>query len=61
VRDAFSTDRDLYDRHAVLDALDGEAKFGRTFWGLFSLELWQQRFHDRATDFQSLLTKETTP
>jgi asparagine synthase (glutamine-hydrolysing) len=61
VRDTFATDRDLYDRRAVVDALDGEAKFGRTFWGLFSLELWQQRFHDRATDFQSLLTKETTP
>jgi asparagine synthase (glutamine-hydrolysing) len=60
VRDTFANDRDLYDRHAVLAAVDGEAKFGRTFWGLFSLELWQQRFHDRAGEFHGLLTKETT-
>jgi asparagine synthase (glutamine-hydrolysing) len=60
VRDTFSVDRDLYDRDAVVGALDGEAKFGRTFWGLFSLELWQQRFHDREHEFRSLLTKEKT-
>ena len=28
--------------------VDREARFGRTFWGLLSLELWQQEFHDRA-------------
>ena len=44
----------------AFDALEGEAKFGRTFWGQFSLELWQQRFHDRAGEFRALLTKETT-
>ncbi|MEZ5123723.1 MAG: asparagine synthase C-terminal domain-containing protein [Solirubrobacterales bacterium] len=55
VRDAFATDRDLYDRRAVLDALDGEAKFGRTFWGLLCLELWQQRFHDRERELHSLM------
>jgi len=62
LRDTFATDRDLYDRRAVLDALDGEAKFGRTFWGLLSLELWQQRFHDREHEFRSMLapTTETT-
>ena len=62
LRDAFATDRELYDRRAVLDALDGEAKFGRTFWGLLSLELWQQRFHDREHEFRSMLapTTETT-
>jgi asparagine synthase (glutamine-hydrolysing) len=60
VRDTFAADRELYDRDAVVGALDGEAKFGRTFWGLFSLELWQQRFHDREHEFRSLLTKEKT-
>jgi asparagine synthase (glutamine-hydrolysing) len=60
VRDVFSTDRELFDNRAVLAALDGEAKFGRTFWGMFSLELWQQRFHDRESEFQALLTTERT-
>jgi asparagine synthase (glutamine-hydrolysing) len=61
VGDVFSArDRDLFDGGAVLAALDGEAKFGRTFWGLLSLELWQQRFHDREREFQSLLTTERT-
>jgi asparagine synthase (glutamine-hydrolysing) len=48
------------DRELPFDALEGEAKFGRTFWGQFSLELWQQRFHDREHEFRSLLTKETS-
>lgn len=59
VREVFATDRELFDNRAVLDALEGEAKFGRTFWGLFSLELWQQRFHDREHEFKAMLA--TTP
>jgi asparagine synthase (glutamine-hydrolysing) len=57
VGDVFSGSRDMVDGQAVLDALDGEAKFGRTFWGLLSLELWQQRFHDRQHEFTALLTE----
>ena len=30
-----------------------EPRFGRKIWGLLSLELWQQRFHDRAADVQA--------
>lgn len=61
VRDVFEQrDRELVDNAAVLAALDGETKFGRTFWGLLSLELWQQRFHDREHEFRSLLTTERT-
>ena len=61
VREVFANDRELFDNRAVLNALDGEAKFGRSFWGMFSLELWQQRFHDRESEFHSLLTTERTP
>jgi asparagine synthase (glutamine-hydrolysing) len=61
VREVFSSDRDLFDNGAVLEALEGEAKFGRTFWGMFSLELWQQRFHDRESDFKSLVTSAGHP
>ena len=31
-----------------------EGKFGRSLWGLLSLELWQQEYHDRAADWQAL-------
>lgn len=61
VRDVFHTDRELFDNRAVLDALEGEAKFGRTFWGLLSLELWQQRFHDREHEFRALATSAGRP
>jgi len=57
VMDTFSTRRDLVDNAAVVRALEGEAKFGRTFWGLLSLELWQQRFHDRGYEFRALMTE----
>ena len=32
--------------------LDQEPRFGRKVWGLLSLELWQQSFHDRAASFR---------
>jgi asparagine synthase (glutamine-hydrolysing) len=32
----------------VVSRLETEPRFGRTFWGLLSLELWQQTFHDRS-------------
>lgn len=31
-----------------------EARFSRKTWGLVSLELWHQRFHDRAAEFRSM-------
>ncbi|MFO0765325.1 MAG: hypothetical protein U0231_00720 [Nitrospiraceae bacterium] len=35
-----------------------EARYGRKIWGLLSLELWQQAFHDRLASFKQLLTAE---
>jgi asparagine synthase (glutamine-hydrolysing) len=59
VRDTLSTtralQRDVIDNRVVLDGLEGEAQFGRKIWGLLSLELWQQQFHDRASSFRRLL------
>jgi len=46
--------RELVDNRRVLASLDSESSFGRGFWGLFSLELWQQTYHDRASQFQGL-------
>ena len=33
-----------------------EGKFGRNVWGLLSLELWQQQYHDRQAYWHGLLT-----
>jgi asparagine synthase (glutamine-hydrolysing) len=58
VRDTLSTraalGREVIDNRKVLAGLDGEPQFGRKLWGLLSLELWQQQFHDRAAWFRRL-------
>ncbi len=38
--------------------VDHEQAFGRNLWGLLSLELWQQEFHDRQSDWCSFLWAE---
>ncbi len=48
--------RDHIDNRQVLAGLSRESAFGRGFWGLLSLELWQQEFHDRAAEFRALPT-----
>jgi asparagine synthase (glutamine-hydrolysing) len=47
--------RPYVDNWQVLQLLDREPKFGRSIWGLLSLELWHQEFHDRAHYFQNVL------
>lgn len=58
VRDTLSTQkalqRDLVANDIVLAQLDSEPQFGRKLWGLLSLEVWQQEFHDRAAYFRGL-------
>jgi len=44
--------RALVDNAKVVAKLDQEPRFGRKVWGLLSLELWQQTFHDRASSFR---------
>jgi asparagine synthase (glutamine-hydrolysing) len=46
--------RDLIDNRSVVRHISDESRFGRNFWGLFSLELWQQQFHDRAGQFRDM-------
>jgi asparagine synthase (glutamine-hydrolysing) len=61
VRDTFSSQaarsRELIDNSRVMKRMDGEAQFGRQIWGLLSLELWQQAFHDRAHEYRKRLVK----
>jgi asparagine synthase (glutamine-hydrolysing) len=65
VTDVLTTDaargRDLIDNRKVVEQLDSEPRFGRKLWGLLSLELWQQRFHDRAAEFRARPTHEEVP
>lgn len=62
IRDTFSSrralSRGLVDNRKVLAGLDRESEFGRKMWGLLSLELWQQCFHDRAAHFKQLVHEE---
>ncbi|MBI3741902.1 MAG: asparagine synthase (glutamine-hydrolyzing) [Chloroflexi bacterium] len=52
---ACAQDRALIDNRRVLDTLGKEKKFGRNVWGLLSLELWQQEFHDQESKFKRML------
>jgi len=56
VHDVFSSQkalqRDLIDNRKVLAGLEKEPKYSRKLWGLLSLELWQQEFHDKADQFR---------
>jgi asparagine synthase (glutamine-hydrolysing) len=62
VRDVFASrkalSRDLINNAKVLDGLTKETRYGRKIWGLMSLELWQQAFHDRGPSFRKLANVE---
>ena len=47
--------REAIDNKSVVAKLDAEPQFSRKLWGLLSLELWQQEFHDRQAWFQGLM------
>ena len=59
VRDVFdcaaARSRDIVNNRVVLERLDAEPRFGRKIWGLLSLELWQQEFHDREPFYKQLM------
>jgi len=50
--------RGLVDNRKVLDGLATEPRYSRKIWGLLSLEIWQQEFHDRQSEFKGMLTRE---
>ena len=41
----------------VVDNLQNEPQFGRKIWGLLSLEIWQQEFHDREAYFKNMVNQ----
>jgi asparagine synthase (glutamine-hydrolysing) len=59
VHDVFSSKaarhRTIVNNARVLEGLANQPRFSRKLWGLLSLELWQQEFHDREAWFKGLI------
>jgi len=47
--------RDYINSEAVLKNFDKAGQFSRKTWGLLSLELWHQQFHDKAASYRRML------
>jgi asparagine synthase (glutamine-hydrolysing) len=64
VQDVFTSraalSRDLVENRQVTEKIGRETKFGRNIWGLLSLELWQQEFHDRHAEFRAMVANAET-
>ena len=57
-----STRRDyLHPRFSAESLIAQEPGFGRALWGLLSLEVWQQQYHDRSTHWEELRRRMTQP
>ena len=56
VHDLFhrAAERPYFNRDAIMAALDENQMFSRKLWGLMSLEIWHQTFHDKADKFKKL-------
>lgn len=58
VGDLFSSQRarsrDFMRTDKILASFSGASRFSRKTWGLLSLELWHQLFHDRASEWRSM-------
>ena len=57
VMDTFATmsekDRPHINVDAVMKNFGNEARFSRKIWGLLSLEIWHQQFHDKASEWRN--------
>lgn len=56
----FETGRDIgrefFNSGIILENLTKEGKFSRKIWGLLSLEIWMQQFHDKSEVYKKQLT-----
>lgn len=59
VADVFNSraarERPYFNHDKILDSIYGESRFGRKAWGLLSLEIWHQQYHDRQQYYKGLL------
>jgi asparagine synthase (glutamine-hydrolysing) len=64
VSDVFSdmaaNPRPFINADVVRKSFGKESRFSRKTWGLLSLELWHQQFHDRAGEFRKMLDQRAT-
>jgi asparagine synthase (glutamine-hydrolysing) len=51
-------DRPYFNTEAIIQGLSSESKFGRKIWGLLSLELWHEAYHDREHEFKKTLQED---
>ncbi|MBX9926327.1 MAG: asparagine synthase (glutamine-hydrolyzing) [Hyphomicrobiaceae bacterium] len=50
--------RDFFNSEAILANFDKSERFSRKTWGLLSLELWHQTFHDKAAEYRAEADRE---
>lgn len=55
VADMKAKNREFVNTDAVLTNFGESGRFSRKTWALLSLELWQQEFHDKASEYRALL------
>lgn len=59
-QDIFSSEtarsRQYFNNDVILKSFDKGGQFSRKTWGLLSLEIWQQLFHDRASEYRKMVT-----
>ena len=48
-------ERPYFNTKAIMKGLDGETKFSRKIWGMLSLELWHQNFHDKENEYKNMI------
>jgi len=44
-----------YIEYEDIHSLVADSDFGRNYWGVLSLEIWHQQFHDRDTEFKKMI------
>ena len=44
--------REFFNSDCILEILSKEGKFSRKIWGLLSLEIWMQKFHDKSQEYK---------
>jgi asparagine synthase (glutamine-hydrolysing) len=54
-RSQVARERPFLNADAVLVNLDSAGRFSRKLWGLLSLELWHQSFHDQNVKYRDML------
>ena len=47
--------RRFFNSDEILNSLLPESKFSREIWGLLSLELWMQEFHDQSSKYKQMI------